>query len=72
MRGAVSAFQRWQFSRRASKSVGTRLKRLARLRLAAGIGPNKLSQSRFEAQDRAEDLVSIVVVDYQGERYWSP
>jgi len=49
----------------AYESVGTRLKRLARHRLGAGIGPNQAAQSSSRPQRRRKISFPIVVVAYE-------
>src|SRR5271170_6175606 len=66
MRGAVSAFQRWQFRAGRPNRSARVLSGLLGIAFAAGIGPNQAAT--IEVRGRKISF-PIVVVDYEGERY---
>src|SRR6201988_5527115 len=70
MRGAVSAFQRWQFrSGRPNRSARV-LSGLLGPALAAGIGPSQAATIEVRGRKTGRKIsFPVVVVAYEGERY---
>ena len=70
MRGAVSAFQRWQFrSGRPNRSARV-LSGLLGIAFGAGIGPNQAFTIEVRGRKTGRKIsFPIVVVDYEAERY---
>ena len=70
MRGAVSAFQRWQFRNGRPNWSARVLSGLLGIVFAAGIGPNQAATIEVRGRKTGRKIsFPIVVVDYQGERY---
>src|SRR5258707_2044059 len=70
MRGAVSAFQRWQFRAGRPNRSARVLSRLLGIALAAGIGPNQAASIEVRGRKTGRKIsFPIVIVDFQGERY---
>jgi len=70
MRGAVSAFQRWQFRDGRPNRSARVLSGLLGIAFAAGIGPNQAVTIEVRGRKTGRKIsFPIVVVDYQGERY---
>ena len=69
-RGAVSAFQRWQF-RDGRPGLSARiLGRLLGIGFAAGIGPNQAARIQVRGRKTGREIsFPIVVVAYEGDRY---
>src|SRR6476660_5114718 len=70
MRGAVSAFQRWQFRDGRPNRSARVLSRVLGIAFAAGIGPNQAVTIEVRGRKTGRKIsFPIVVVDYEGERY---
>ena len=70
MRGAVSAFQRWQFRDGRPNRSARVLSGLLGIAFAAGIGPNQAVTIEVRGRKTGRKIsFPIVVVDYEGERY---
>jgi hypothetical protein len=70
MRGAVSAFQRWQFRDGRPNRSARVLSGLLGIAFAAGIGPNQAVTIEVRGRKTGRTIsFPIVVVDYEGERY---
>jgi hypothetical protein len=70
MRGAVSAFQRWQFRDGRPNRSARVLSRLLGIAFAAGIGPNQAATIEVRGRKTGRKIsFPIVIVDYEGERY---
>src|SRR5246500_529618 len=69
-RGAVSAFQRWQFrSGRPNRSARV-LSRLLGIAFAAGIGPNQAATIEVRGRKTGRTIsFPVAVVDYGADRY---
>src|ERR1700757_4551413 len=69
-RGAVSAFQRWQFrSGRPNRSARV-LSRLLGTAFAAGIGPSQAATIEVRGRKTGRKIsFPVVVVDHEAERY---
>src|SRR6201984_304189 len=69
-RGAVSAFQRWQFRSGRPNPSAPVLSRLLGIAFAAGIGPNPAATIEGRGRKTGRKIsFPIVVVAYEGERY---
>jgi len=69
-RGAVSAFQRWQFRTGRPNRSARVLSRLLGIAFGAGIGPNQAATLEVRGRKSGRKIsFPIVIVAYEGERY---
>jgi hypothetical protein len=69
-RGAVSAFQRWQFRTGRPNRSARVLSRLLGIAFGAGIGPNQAATLEVRGRKTGRKIsFPIVIVAYEGERY---
>ena len=70
MRGAVSAFQRWQFRDGRPNRSARVLSRLLGIAFGAGIGPNQAATIEIRGRKTGRKIsFPVVIVAYEGERY---
>jgi len=69
-RGAMSAFQRWQFRTGRPNRSARVLSRLLGTAFGAGIGPNQAATLEVRGRKTGRKIsFPIVIVAYEGERY---
>ena len=70
LRGAISAFQRWQYRGGRPGWSARFSNRLGAIALAAGVGPSYAATLEVRGQKTGRTIsLPVVVADYQGERY---
>ena len=70
LRGALSAFQRWQYRGGRPGWLARISNRLGAIAFAAGIGPNRAATLEVRGHKTGRKIsFPVVVVDYQADRY---